>query len=42
MDPVAGVLAFLFFGFLGIVLLVSVCLGSFRLIRVRNRLDLFG
>ena len=28
--------------FLGIVLLVSVCLGSFRLIRIRNRLDLFG
>jgi ribose transport system permease protein len=28
--------------FLGIVLLVSVCLGSFRLFRVRNRLDLFG
>ena len=28
--------------FLGIVLLVSVCLGSFRLIRVRNRLDVFG
>jgi ribose transport system permease protein len=28
--------------FLGIVLLISVCLGSFRLIRIRNRLDLFG
>lgn len=28
--------------FLGVVLLVSVCLGSFRLIRIRNRLDLFG
>ena len=28
--------------FLGIVLLISVCLGSFRLIRVRNRLELFG
>jgi ribose transport system permease protein len=28
--------------FLGIVLLVSVCLGSFRLFRVRNRLELFG
>ena len=28
--------------FLGIVLLVSVCLGSFRLIRIRNRLELFG
>ncbi|HKP26299.1 MAG TPA: ABC transporter permease [Dongiaceae bacterium] len=28
--------------FLGVVLLVSVCLGSFRLFRIRNRLDLFG
>jgi ribose transport system permease protein len=28
--------------FLGVVLLISVCLGSFRLIRIRNRLDLFG
>ena len=28
--------------FLGIVLLFSVCLGSFRLFRIRNRLDLFG
>jgi ribose transport system permease protein len=28
--------------FLGVVLLVSVCLGSFRLIRIRNRLDLFS
>ncbi|HVZ02172.1 MAG TPA: ABC transporter permease [Dongiaceae bacterium] len=28
--------------FLGIVLLISVCLGSFRLIRIRNRLELFG
>jgi ribose transport system permease protein len=28
--------------FLGIVLLVSVCLGSFRLFRIRNRLELFG
>ena len=28
--------------FLGVVLLVSVCLGSFRLIRIRNRLDLYG
>jgi ribose transport system permease protein len=28
--------------FLGIVLLFSVCLGSFRLVRVRNRLDLFS
>jgi ribose transport system permease protein len=28
--------------FLGVVLLVSVCIGSFRLLRVRNQLDLFG
>jgi ribose transport system permease protein len=28
--------------FLGIVLLISVCLGSFRLFRIRNRLELFG
>lgn len=28
--------------FLGIVLLVAVCLGSVRLLRIRNRLDLFG
>ena len=28
--------------FLGFVLLISVCLGSFRLIRIRNRLELFG
>jgi ribose transport system permease protein len=28
--------------FLGIVLLISVCLGSFRLVRIRNRLELFG
>jgi ribose transport system permease protein len=28
--------------FLGIVLLFSVCLGSFRLFRIKNRLDLFG
>lgn len=28
--------------FLGIVLLVSVCIGSLRLLNVRNRLDLFG
>src|SRR5262245_12499315 len=28
--------------FLGVVLLVSVCLGSYRLIRLRTRLDLFG
>ena len=28
--------------FLGIVLLVSVCIGSVRLLRIRNRLDLFG
>ncbi len=28
--------------FLGVVLLVSVCLGSFRLFRIRNRLELFG
>ncbi len=28
--------------FLGIVLLVAVCLGSVRLFRLRNRLDLFG
>jgi len=28
--------------FLGIVLLISVCIGSVRLLRIRNRLDLFG
>ncbi len=28
--------------FLGFVLLISVCLGSFRLFRIRNRLELFG
>lgn len=28
--------------FLGIVLLVSVCIGSVRLLQIRNRLDLFG
>jgi ribose transport system permease protein len=28
--------------FLGVVLLISVCLGSLRLFRIRNRLDLFG
>ncbi len=28
--------------FLGLVLLGAVCLGSFRLFRIRNRLDLFG
>ncbi len=28
--------------FLGLVLLVAVCLGSFRLLRIRNRLELFG
>ncbi|HVT53699.1 MAG TPA: ABC transporter permease [Dongiaceae bacterium] len=28
--------------FLGVVLLFSVCLGSFRLFRIRNRLELFG
>lgn len=28
--------------FLGVVLLVAVCLGSVRLLRVRNRLELFG
>jgi ribose transport system permease protein len=28
--------------FQGVVLLVAVCLGSFRLFRVRNRLDFFG
>jgi len=28
--------------FLGLVLLISVCIGSVRLLRVRNRLDLFG
>jgi ribose transport system permease protein len=28
--------------FLGVVLLASVCLGSVRLLQIRNRLDLFG
>jgi ribose transport system permease protein len=28
--------------FLGLVLLVAVCLGSLRLFRIRNRLDLFS
>ncbi|HWT31482.1 MAG TPA: ABC transporter permease, partial [Propylenella sp.] len=28
--------------FQGVVLLLAVCLGSFGLVRIRNRLDLFG
>jgi ribose transport system permease protein len=28
--------------FLGIVLLIAVCMGSFRLLQIKNRLDLFG
>ncbi len=28
--------------FQGMVLLAAVCLGSFRLLRIRNRLDLYG
>ena len=28
--------------FLGVVLLIAVCMGSFRLLQIKNRLDLFG
>ena len=28
--------------FLGVVLLVAVSLGSFRLLRIKNKLDLYG